>query len=395
MSSPTPENSPSPREKRVFIVLFAGFVLTGVVTTILGPSLPILMARWSLNDVEAGDFFTTLFLGSLAGVGSSSVLLAWKGYRPALASGFAMMALGMAGLDSPAKGVALLGTAAFGFGFGAVSSCTNLRIGETAGSRRSAALNILNVAWSIGALGCPPLVFAAVRSNSFGTLLYGIAGVAGALALIVLLMPLEPPAVARGVAQTQAERPAGFHAAFALGGLFFLYVGTEAGISGWAAAHAKRIEAASGSVGSLWTLAPMFLWVALLLGRGLAPLILRRVKENRLAVAGLGVAAAGTALLLQATSQIAAMAGVLIAGFGLSSLYPIFIAWLSKSYGVGVRRMGGIFFALAALGGSTMPWLVGFISTRVGSLRVGLVVPLAGCFAMAGMLALFRRQRLV
>jgi fucose permease len=392
MSPPTPENSPSPREKRVFILLFAGFVLTGVVTTILGPSLPILMARWSLNDAEAGDFFTTLFLGSLAGVGVSSVLLARKGYRPALASGFAMMALGMAGLDSPAKGIALMGTAAFGFGFGAVSCCTNLRIGETAGSRRSAALNVLNVAWSIGALGCPPLVFTAVRSNSFGTLLYGIAGVAGALALIVLLMPLEPPALATGTAETQEERPAGFHAAFALGGLFFLYVGTEAGISGWAAAHTKRIEAASGS---LWTLAPMFLFVALLAGRGLAPLILRRVKENRLALAGLGVAAAGTALLLQATSQIAAIAGVLIAGFGLSSLYPIYIAWLSKSYGVGARRMGGIFFALAALGGSTMPWLVGFISTRAGSLRVGLVVPLAGCFAMAGMLTLFHRQRLV
>src|SRR3984893_18330085 len=379
MSSPTPENSPSPREKRVFIVLFAGFVLTGVVTAILGPSLPILMARWSLNDVEAGDFFTTLFLGSLAGVGSSSVLLAWKGYRPALASGFAMMALGMAGLDSPVKGVALMGTAAFGFGFGAVSSCTNLRIGETAGSRRSAALNILNVAWSIGALGCPPLVFAAVRSNSFGTLLYGIAGVAGALALTVLLMPLEPPALATGVAQTQAERPTGFHAAFALGGLFFLYVGTEASISGWAAAHTKRIEAAAS--GSLWTLAPMFLYVALLVGRGLAPLILRRVKENRLALAGLGVAAVGAALLLQATSPIAAIGGVLIAGLGLSSLYPIYVAWLSKSYGVGVRRMGGIFFALAALGGSTMPWLVGFIATRAGGLRVGLVVPLARCFA--------------
>ncbi len=393
MSSPLVESGGSVRERQVFVVLFAGFVLTGVVTTVLGPSLPILIARWSLNDVQAGNFFTTLFLGSLAGVGSSSVLLAWKGYRPALASGFSMMALGMAGLDSPAKTIALIGTAAFGFGFGAVSACTNLRVGETAGSRRSAALNLLNVAWSLGALGCPPLVFAAVRSNSFGTLMYGIAGVACVLGLIVLLMPLEPLAEAKAIAEAQAKSATtGFHVAAALGGLFFLYVGTETSISGWAAAHAKRIETPSGS---LWALAPMFFWVALLVGRGLAPIVLLRAKENHLAAAGLGVAAAGTALLLQATSQITAIAGVLIAGLGLSSLYPIFIAWLSKWYGLDARRVGGIFFALGALGGATMPWLVGFISTRAGSLLVGLLVPLAGCFVMAGMLVVLHRQRLV
>jgi fucose permease len=106
------------------------------------------------------------------------------------------------------------------------------------------------------------------------------------------------------------------------------------------------------------------------------------------------VTAAGTTVLLRAMSQIVVIGGVLMAGLGLSSLYPIFIAWLSKVYGLRARRVDGAHFALAALGGTTMPWLVGFPTQR-GGLRVGLPVPLAGCFAMLGVLALLHRQRLV
>jgi hypothetical protein len=42
-----------------------------------------------------------------------------------------------------------------------------------------------------------------------------------------------------------------------------------------------------------------------------------------------------------------------------------------------------------------MPWVVGLVSTQVGSLRIGLLVPLAGCFVMLAGLALLHRQRLV
>jgi hypothetical protein len=39
-------------------------------------------------------------------------------------------------------------------------------------------------------------------------------------------------------------------------------------------------------------------------------------------------------------------------------------------------------------------WLVGLISTRIGSLRIGLLVPLAGCFVMLGLLTVLRRRGL-
>jgi len=39
-------------------------------------------------------------------------------------------------------------------------------------------------------------------------------------------------------------------------------------------------------------------------------------------------------------------------------------------------------FALSTLGGATVPWLVGFVSTEFQSLRTALIVPLAGCLVM-------------
>jgi fucose permease len=393
MNSPISDGSSVSRERAVFMVLFAGFAVTGVVTTLLGPSLPVLMARWSLDDAHAGVFFTTQFLASLLGVGLSSALLAAKGYRPALFLGFAAMALGVAGLNFRQETLALTSAAIYGVGFGAVSPATNLWVGETAGVRRSSALNLLNLGWGAGALGCAPLVFAAIRSNSFPILLYAIAGAACLLCLLVLVMPLESHRSARASDEPDgASVTTGLYAAAALGALFFLYEGVESGVSGWAAAHAKRVESAPGST---WALTPMFFWAAMLVGRALASIILLRVTEARLVFGGLAVTAVGTFVLLRATSQTTVIAGVLMAGFGMSTLYPIFIAWLAKWYGARARGIGGVLFALAALGGAVVPPLIGFISTRGGGLRAGLLVPLAGCFVMLGVLALLHRQRLV
>src|SRR3979411_1233128 len=94
--------------KFVHAALFAGFVVTGMVATILGPSLPTFIARWALDDTQAGLFFTTQFTGSLLGVLLSSAILAMRGYRDALVLGFFLMAVGVAGMNSGRQDVTLM-----------------------------------------------------------------------------------------------------------------------------------------------------------------------------------------------------------------------------------------------------------------------------------------------
>jgi fucose permease len=93
-----------------------------------------------------------------------------------------------------------------------------------------------------------------------------------------------------------------------------------------------------------------------------------------------------------ARTRLTLFASVFFAGLGMSSLYPIFIAWLSKWFGARARSVGGVLFALAAGGGAVMPPLVGVVSRQALSLRVGLLVPFAGCLLMLAVILLLRPQ---
>src|SRR2546430_3430096 len=70
--------------RNLLILLFAGFVLSGIATTIVGPMLPIFIRRWSLDDGQAGLFSSIQFLAALGGTLASSAIAAKAGYRPAL-----------------------------------------------------------------------------------------------------------------------------------------------------------------------------------------------------------------------------------------------------------------------------------------------------------------------
>jgi len=99
------------------------------------------------------------------------------------------------------------------------------------------------------------------------------------------------------------------------------------------------------------------------------------------------LAAVGICLLLEARTFESVAICATAAGLGLAGIYPILVAWLVKAFGERSRRIGAVMFALAGMGGATMPWLVGLMSTRMGSLRAGLIVPLAGCAAMFTLIA--------
>src|ERR1700732_5469231 len=76
----------------------AACVPIGVVTVLLGPMLPALSARWSLNYSQAGSLFTAQFLASTAGVAVSGILVSRRGFRFALNVGLLVTAAGVAGL---------------------------------------------------------------------------------------------------------------------------------------------------------------------------------------------------------------------------------------------------------------------------------------------------------
>src|ERR1700690_1774935 len=127
-------SSPSSKRKLILAGQIA-FLPTGILTTLLGPMLPILIARWAMNDSQAGNLFLVQFLASMVGVQLSGVLLARHGYRPAFLSGLLLMAGGIGPLYLGSLGLGLASVAIYGLGLGLIIPTDNLLIAEiSAGS---------------------------------------------------------------------------------------------------------------------------------------------------------------------------------------------------------------------------------------------------------------------
>src|SRR5712664_4381231 len=172
--------------RNLLVLLFAGFVLSGIATTIIGPMLPIFIRRWSLDDGQAGLFSTIQFLAALGGTLASSVIAAWRGYRPALVLGYALMGGGLACLNADNHALALAATAAFGLGYGLFTPGTNLFVAELGGAKSASLLNLLNFTWGAGAMACSPLIAMALKRNRLPGLLIGYA-IFGAILVVTLL----------------------------------------------------------------------------------------------------------------------------------------------------------------------------------------------------------------
>jgi MFS transporter, FHS family, glucose/mannose:H+ symporter len=381
--NPVPQAIDKPQAQttgvRLMALLHAGFVLTGVVNTMLGPILPVLSARWSLNDAHAGYLFTAQFSGSMLGVMGSSFLMSRRGYRTPVLLGLGLMALGSATLLIATWMLGMLSTLCFGIGLGLVIPATNLLVSELNPEKRAAALNLVNLSWGVGAVGCPFFIAALHRADRTPDLLYGVAALLTLLAVGMTRVPFPvvyaaPDNASQG--ETVAWRSRGVPI---IGALFFFYVGSEAGVGGWIATYAQRMAAGAGTV---WVLMPSLFWAALVLGRAIAPILLRRMRELKLAQVGLVLSTIGVVALFGARSLSAIAIGVSLAGLGFSSVFPIAIATLSREFGSTASRIAGLMFALAGAGGATLPWLVGYTSTRLGGLKYGLLVPLFGSLGM-------------
>ena len=368
------------------MLLCATFVLTGVVTTLLGPVLPVLVGWWGLDDGRAGLLFAAQFVGSMLGSALSSVGMTRLGFRSTLIAGGALTAAGVGVLGSGSHAIGTLAIFLYGVGLGLTIPTTNLYIAQASGASGAAALNVLNLAWGLGAVAAPPVVAVFQRTNSVRLFLFGLAA-----ALVLMAVPLaglsEPAARS---APHDAERATAGAATRSRGGtlvfgvLLFVYVGTETSVGGWIALYARRLDVVPAALSIAM---PALFWAALLVGRAAAPAVLRRVSEPRLLGASLLMATAGVSVLLLAGSAGALAAAVVIGGLGLSTIFPLTVALLTRDLAGDAARAAGPIFVLAGLGGAVLPPLVGIISRQSGSLRAGLLVPLVGCFAMLALRA--------
>jgi FHS family glucose/mannose:H+ symporter-like MFS transporter len=351
-------------------LLFTGFVVTGFVTTVLGPVLPWLTARWLLSDAAAGALFTIQFTGSIVAGGLSGLIVARLGASATLSTGYALMAAGLAGLALGERMAGTLAIAVAGIGLGFVVPATNLIVARLTPHRSAAALGALNLCWGIGAATWPVIV---ARFNP-------APGVRAALLLASSLLLATavrmawarfPAHVLRHTASSPS-RSWSWRRLTILGLCIALYSGIESAFGGWITEYTRRLTVDSSTM--RWETAASAFWGGLAAGRGLVAVGLRPRFENAAVFSGLVLVGTAIATLLAVSGLSPVLLVSVACGLGMSPSFPVTMAALAREM---PPRLAQPMIALGSLGAATVPWLVGAISSRTGSLSSGLSALLA------------------
>jgi hypothetical protein len=143
-------------------------------------------------------------------------------------------------------------------------------------------------------MACSPLVALALKRNGLGIMLIGTAvfGVILALGLLFAHFGVQDHEKKDAGTAEPASPSVGLAITITLAAMFFIYVAMENGIGIWAAEYAKRL---ANGITSLTTLAPMFFYAGLTIGRATAPMVLLRLKERKIVLGALSLTAGATA----------------------------------------------------------------------------------------------------
>ncbi len=328
-----------------------------------------------------------------------------------MVTGFLLVALGALGLSGSAWIAGFLGSCLLGFGLGMVNPTANLAAAAMWPGRTGSALTLLNLFFSVGAVGAPPVIGYCIAHgwSVWFPAIYGVVTLAGALLafrvdfhqtpaqqnerIITQAAQERDPPVAEGATGGGGDFPIrGFTAASMA--LLFLYVGVEVSLGGWATTFLLRTTDASAMIAAS---AASAFWGAILVSRLVSIAILPRVGMLAVLVAGSGFAVVGSAWMLGAKGPALVLLAVGVAGFGLGPVFPNGVGYYLEHGGARARRLTGVVFASGSVGGAVLPMLIGLLSERSRDLHLALgVIPLAAACMLAavGVTAYLRPNRI-
>ncbi|MBN1487430.1 MAG: MFS transporter [Anaerolineae bacterium] len=143
----------------------------------------------------------------------------------------------------------------------------------------------------------------------------------------------------------------------------FLYVGAEAGYSGWIHTYIVQRNMASETTAAYLNSA---FWVALTLGRLLSIPIATRLKPRDILLYDLlGCLGSMALLLLWPTSLPVFWVGSLALGLFMASIFPTTLALAERRIHI-TSQITGKFFIGSSLGAMGLPWLIGQLFTPLG-----------------------------
>src|SRR6201994_888958 len=357
-----------------------GLMLAGLGTALLGPILPVLARQWEMVDSQSGLLMMAKFCGAfLGGVTVSRKL------RQSLLVGLMAGVLGFGGFAiAPGMSVGCVCLFVGGFGLGQIITSVNILAGRRFTEHRGSALALLNFSFSLGAMLSALLAAWLLPSFSLRVVLEGFSAlfVLGVLALMLQMRGRGEDAEELAEASSTEPSSVGLDRRVYLyfAGLLILYGGLETCLSGWLTTFALRYGDKTLAVSEYTTL---LLWMALTFGRVGASAVMLRVGEKTAQRWSLALASVFTVALATAPSAVTIAGFAVLLGLSLAPFFPGTFALLIAERPT--ARQAGIVLAVSGLGAAALPWMMGVVSTRAGSLQVALALPFAAAAVLLAM----------
>lgn len=361
-----------PRFRGLFVSVFALFALFGTSMTIIGATLPKILASFHWSYLTAGIVLGAGAVAYFVSTFAAGYLVKHWGSKPTILLALTLIVAGLAFFaTTPDPAANTLLSALIGLGQGGVEvglNSTILRMDERNTGRP---MNVLHGAFAVGAIVGPFAVGMVMQSGLDWAIVYR--GMAAVFVLLAVLMAFAAlPSVQPGTAEHDETRerlsanPAYWLSFFAL----FLYVGVELGVSNWVAEYFVVIFAYPPDASAM--LVSLF-WLGLLAGRFGVPLLDKGARPEAVLIGLSALATASIALLTllgaMPAAAIAADAGrglLFLAGLGCSIYYPTVMTLIgecfprSQSQAVGFAATGG------GIGSFVFPFLMSSIAQTWG-----------------------------
>ncbi len=341
---------------------YAAFILLGLMTAILGPTLPNLAENTASLLSEISFLFVARSLGYLLG---SLFLGRLYDHIPGHSVGigvFLVMSMMLFAIPLvPILWLLIIILFVLGLGEGTLDLGGNVMLVWVHGEKVGPYMNGLHFFFGVGAFLSPIIVAQAVLISGSITWPYWLLGLL-ALPLAAWFWRLPSPVREETEAGANAG-PLNVPMIVLIALFFFLYVGAENSFGGWIFTYTMEMGLSEEQIAALLTSA---FWGALTVGRLLSVPLAARIRP-RWVIFGdlLGCLLSMGIVLLFPGQLLAVWIGTLGTGLAMASIFPTTITLAERNMHV-TGKVTGWFFMGVGAGGMLLPWLIGQLFERVG-----------------------------
>ena len=372
-------------------VYYLAFILLGLSSALLGPTLNVLAEHTGSTLGAISIVFTTYSVGYLLGSAlAGRVYDRFRGHPMAAGCLVLSGALNLLIPELRALWALLAIQLLLGVVFAVVDVGCNTLLVWAHGSKVGPYMNGLHLFFGVGALLAPVLIALMLANQIDVRWAYRAAGLAvlpGALALWRTPSPHHPETVAHvgGSPRATSNRLIAWICVF-----FFFIVALETSVTGWVFTYAKAYGISEVTAAAITS----GFWASFTIGRLLGIPIAARVGPSVILSVDLAMCvAAGLTLLAGAGSEWSIWLGTLLAGLGVASAFATMLTYAETRMAISGAITGWFFVGVSA-GAMIVPWSIGQAFERWGPTMVPITL-VAVSLASTAIFAIISRSKYI